>query len=81
MELSLCKWDTDPTILHVIMTYLKGWQSDEQALYQPPHFLEEVLREQCKIGWNIFFEGWVYTLWEVAQQRFYSITKSNRTGK
>jgi hypothetical protein len=81
LELSLRKWDTDPTILHVIMTYLKGWQSDEQALYQPPRFLEEVLREQCKIGWHRFFEGWLSTLWEVAQQRFYSITKSNRTGK
>jgi hypothetical protein len=81
LELSLRKWDMDPTILHVIMTYLKGWQSNEQVLYQPPRFLEDVFNEQCRIGWRRFFEGWLSTSWEALQQQFNTVTKSNRTGK
>jgi len=81
LEIFLRKWDTDPTILHLILTYLKSWQSGETISYQPPRYLEQVLKQQCIIGWHRFFEGWLSSQWEVVQQHYYSVIKSNKTGK
>jgi len=50
IELLLRQWDTDPTILHVLMLYLRSWQSGEGVSYVPPRALEEMIREQHRIG-------------------------------
>jgi hypothetical protein len=81
IELLLCQWDTDPIILHVLMLYLRSWQSREGVSYVPPRELEEMVRVQHRIGWNKFFEWWFSMLWAENQQRFYQINKSNRNGK
>jgi hypothetical protein len=81
IELLLRQWVTDPTILHVLMLYLRSWQSGEGVSYVPPRELEEMVREQHRFGWNRFFEGWFSTLWAENQQRFYHINKSNHNGK
>jgi hypothetical protein len=54
--------DTDPTISHLILLYLRSWLSGEAVFYRPPRELEEVIREQNQIGWNRFFEGWLLHL-------------------
>jgi hypothetical protein len=43
IELFLCKLDTDPTIIHLLMLHLNSWQSGEGVTYQPPRELEAVL--------------------------------------
>lgn len=81
IELLLRQWNTDPTIVHVLLLYLKSWQTGEGVQYQPPRELEAVIQEQTYISWNRFFEGWFSTRWAEILQRFYTITKSNCTGK
>jgi hypothetical protein len=63
------------------MLYLRSWQSEEGVSYVPPRELEEMIREQHRIGWNRLFEGWFSMLWAENQQHFYQITKSNHDGK
>jgi len=81
VELSLRKWNMDPTVLHVIITYLKSWHTGETVSYQPPCYLEAVLKEQCTIGWHRFYVGWLSPQWEIIQQNYYNVTRSNKTGK
>lgn len=63
------------------MSHLRSWQSGEEVTYRPPRELEEAWREQCALGWNQFFEGWLSRLWVVEQQHFYTATRSQRMGK
>jgi hypothetical protein len=44
-------------------------------------FLVEALSNQASIGWRRFFEGWLSIEWALAQQAYYSLIKSHRTGK
>ena len=81
IELLLRKLNTDPTICHIIILYLTGWQTGEDILYTPPSALEAAVQEQNQIGWNRFFEGWLSSQWVIAQQHYYSVTKSNKTGR
>jgi hypothetical protein len=50
IDLTLQKLDTDPTIRHLILVYLNGWQTGTDITYKPPGELEAVLREQTTIG-------------------------------
>ena len=43
--------------------------------------MEALIYEQNLIGWQRFFEGWFSIRWAERQQRFYTATKSNKTGK
>jgi hypothetical protein len=81
IEISLRKLNTDPTIRHIIILYLTGWQTGEDILYNPPRALEAAVQEQNQIGWNQFFEGWLSSQWVIAQQHYSSVTKSNKTGR
>jgi hypothetical protein len=48
----------------------------------PEHVCSQMaaLQEQNRIGWPRFFEGWLSPKWIEAQQRYYSTTKSCKTG-
>jgi hypothetical protein len=81
IDLTLRKLDTDPTIRHLILVYLNGWQTGTDITYKPPQELEAVLREQTTIGWHHFFEGWLSKSWIEAQQTYYTKTKSHKTGR
>jgi len=65
----------------VIITYLESWQTGETVSYQPPRYLEAVLKEQYTIGWHRFYAGWLSSQREIVQQNYYSVTRSNKTGK
>jgi len=46
IELTLRRLDTEPTIRHLILLYLKGWQTNEDITYLPPRALEAAVQEQ-----------------------------------
>jgi len=37
--------DTDPTLLHILITYLKGWYSGANIRYEPPREFQRLLQE------------------------------------
>jgi hypothetical protein len=81
IELKLRQLNTDPTLRHIILHYLSGWQSGVSGNYVPPRNLMAALQEQNRIGWHRFFEGWLSPKWLEAQQRYYSATKSSKTSR
>ncbi len=72
---------TDPDIQHIIIAYLKSWRDDTSEISSNSFMLEEVLEHQSSIGWQRFFEGWTGIGWERAQQAYFTLIKSRRTGK
>jgi len=76
LEVCLRQIDTDPTITHVIITYL-----NKDTSYVPPRELQELLQEQNHIGWRRFFEGWISMRWAIKQQRYYEASRSRQTGR
>jgi hypothetical protein len=81
IELTLRRLDTEPTIRHLILLYLKGWQTSEDITYLPPRALEAAVQEQIRIGWHRFYEGWLSKQWMILQQCHYTTTKSTKSGR
>jgi len=73
--------ETDPTLIHIILVYLRGWWSNEAVFYQPPRQFQELLQDQQKVGWRRFFEGWLVCSWAEKQQRYYTLLRSGKTGR
>jgi len=80
IEVLLVKLETDPTITFVIMSYLRSWRTGEGIVYDAPIYFQQLLHDQQLVGWGRFFEGWLVKDWSILQQRYYSITRSRRTG-
>jgi hypothetical protein len=72
---------TDPDIQHTIIAYLKSWRDDTTVNASTSFMLEGIMEHQSSIGWQRFFEGWTAIEWERAQQAYYMLIKSRRTGK
>jgi hypothetical protein len=81
IEVLLVKLETDPTITFVIMSYLQSWRTGEGIVYDAPIYFQQLLHDQQLVGWGRFFEGWLVKDWSILQQRYYSITRSRRTGR
>jgi hypothetical protein len=81
IELTLRRLDTEPTIRHLILLYLKGWQTNDVITYLPPRSLEAAVQEQIRIGWHRFYEGWLSKQWMILQQRHYTTVKSTKSGR
>lgn len=81
LESLLRKRNTDPTLVHILLTYLRGWYSGESIQYEPPRAFQELVQQQSLIGWTRFFEGWLAEQWAWKQQHYYQIIKSSRTGR
>jgi hypothetical protein len=77
----LRKLDTDPTLLHIILVYLRGWWAGVGPQYVPPLVFQTLVEDQGRVGWSRFFEGWLVHQWTICQQRYYQIFKSKRTGR
>ena len=77
----LRKLNTNPTLLHIILVYLRGWRSGEGPQYVPPLVFQTLVEEQGRVGWSRFFEGWLVQQWSSCQQRYYQTCKSKRTGR
>jgi hypothetical protein len=72
---------TDPDIQNIILSYLKNWR-EEVSLGTANIFLfDDLILRQSRIGWRRFFEGWLARDWSVAQQAYYQLIKSRRSGK
>jgi hypothetical protein len=80
LERTMRQLDTDPTLAHVISSYLKSWQSGSGIQYSAPREFQMLILAQSGVGWRRFFEGWWVTHWASLQQRYYTIIKSTRTG-
>jgi hypothetical protein len=72
---------TDPDLQHTILLYLKNWRKEEEGPILTPFFLEEIVQGQSNIGWQRFIEGWIHREWTTAQQAYYQVIKSRRSGK
>jgi len=72
---------TDPTLVHIIVIYLKGWWDGSDITYAAPREFQELLKAQSRLGWGRFFEGWFVKQWAVYQQRYYELIKASRTGR
>ena len=79
LESLLRKLNTDSTLVHILLTYLRGWYSGESIQYEPPRAFQELVQQQSLIGWTRFFEGWLAEQWAWKQQHYYQIIKSSRT--
>jgi hypothetical protein len=77
----LRKLDTDPTLHHLLLLYLKSWWSGEGVTYVPPREFQDLIEAQNRISWQRLFEGWLSVQWTRHQQHFYNIIKSSRTGQ
>jgi hypothetical protein len=75
------KLDTDPTLIHIIVEYLKGWRTNEGISYVPPREFQELVQQQQLVGWGRFFEGWLVKLWAIKQHNYYKTRRSNRSGR
>jgi hypothetical protein len=73
--------DTDPDIQSAILHYLHTWKDDTGSHYDTPEEIDSLLRQQSLHGWRLFFEGWIHTGWEEAQQTYYSFLQSRCTGR
>jgi len=81
LENLLHQLDTDPTLTHIILVYLRGWWSNEGISYIPPRNFQELLHRQNLVGWWRFFEGWLVGAWAEHQHRYYTLIHSARTGR
>jgi hypothetical protein len=72
--------ETDPTLAHVISSYLKSWWFDSGIQYSAPREFQMLILAQSGVGWRRFFEGGWVTHWASLQQRYSTIIKSTRTG-
>jgi hypothetical protein len=81
LENWLTKYQTDPDIKHAILSHLKTWRHDQPQASLTPFLLENTILKQSQIGWRRFFEGWLVQEWTDAQQAYYKISKSLRSGK
>jgi hypothetical protein len=79
LESLLRKLNTDPTLVHILLIYLRGWYSGESIQYKPPRAFLDLVQQQSLIGWTRFFEGWLAEQWAWKQQHYYQIIKSSRT--
>lgn len=81
LEKWLTKMLSDPDIKCAILFHLKSWRNGQPQASLNPFLLEELLQCQSRIGWHRFFEGWLVHEWTVAQQAYYKISKSLRSGR
>jgi hypothetical protein len=77
----LHKVDTHPDLIEVILAILHSWREGQLNLYQPPLSLQHLLEDQMKVGGRRFFEGWLVKGWSDAQQRYYFLLHSQRSGR
>jgi len=73
--------DTDPTLAYIIGLYLRSWRTGEIITYEPPREFLALIQAQSDVGWDKFCEGWVVPQWTELQHRFYTILRSQRTGR
>ncbi len=72
---------TDPEIQDTILHYLKEWRNGGTTALEDTPNLISMVQTQFERGWQSFFEGWIPTGWEEAQQAYYAFVNSNRTGR
>jgi hypothetical protein len=81
LERWLSTKETDPDIKHAIVSYLKTWKNGQPRAIPNPFPLQDTLHQQSVIGWWRFFEGWLVREWTNAQQAYYKIAESLRSGR
>jgi hypothetical protein len=72
---------TDPDIKSIILTHLQSWRSNSVAEHDASPDMATLIKVQEVFGWRNFFEGWIPVAWVEAQQAYYSLISSFRTGK
>jgi hypothetical protein len=73
--------DSDPDLQHLVTSYLRSWRDDTASNSSTTFLFEHIVHSQAGIGWRSFFEGWLAKEWTRAQQAYYSLIKSRRSGK
>jgi len=73
--------NTDPELQHIVLTYLRGWREGSVINSSELFLFEDLVSQQSSIGWRRFFEGWLVKEWTMAQQAYYCLIKSKRSGK
>jgi hypothetical protein len=81
LETWFAKMNTDPDIKYALLSHLKSWRDAQPQSASNPFLLEDILTCQSRIGWRRFFEGWIVKDWTDAQQAYYKISKSLRSGR
>ncbi len=73
--------DTDPDLQHLVLQHLQSWRDDTGLRPYTNFMLEGIVQSQSRVGWRRFFEGWLVMEWTEAQQAYYHLIKSKRSGK
>jgi hypothetical protein len=71
--------NTDPEISEAIMYHLCLWRSGTSITKKV--MLSDILDKQSKIGFYNFITGWLSVEWELAQESYYNLIGSRRSGK
>jgi hypothetical protein len=72
---------TDPDIAHCIIEHLKHWRNETATEPAWSFLIEGLTTCQERIGWHRLFEGRLSIKWMDAQQAYYKLIKSTRTGR
>jgi hypothetical protein len=81
LECWMSQVQTDPDVQHAILSHLQSWRENNGEPLPTNFLLDEALSSQECLGWQRFFEGWISVEWSSAQQAYYTLMKSRRTGK
>ena len=79
----LLKAMTLPDLNRAILQRLKSWRNNNDRT--EPSFrwpgINDIVRQQDRVGWRAFFEGAVLQSWAAKQQEYYTWLKRKNTGK
>jgi hypothetical protein len=81
LECWMSQVQTDPDVQHAILSHLQSWRENNGEPLPTNFLLDEAVSSQERLGWQRFFEGWIAVEWSSAQQAYYTLMKSCRTGK
>lgn len=73
--------DTDPTIAHLLLQYIKGWRSGSGIECDDAGSFREAVMNQEYIVWSRVLEGWLAKDWSEIQKRYYQLIRSRKMGK
>jgi hypothetical protein len=65
--------NTDPTVMHIVIQYLTGWQLGINPAYEAPAGYQEAINNQDQIGWHRLIEDWIAKDWAAIQQQYYQL--------
>jgi hypothetical protein len=72
---------TDPQIIESVIGAISNKEQGDQLVCGQDHSLQVVMLQQEDIGLDLIVEGWPAIEWEDAQQAYYQLLNSCKSGR